>query len=278
MRKPKSKSAPVGVIGKVLHILELLDRNPEGLPLNDIAAGTGINKSTAHRFVCHLAAENYLFRDDKGAYMLGARLARLGAGANFQATLCRICRPTLESLRAETDESVNLAVLEGAEVVYVDVLESPQMFKMVSPVGMRRPAHRTSLGKAILAHLPEGTQKEEILMSLAGMPDDGQKTIGIPRLKKEFQTIREQGFALDDEETVMGARCIGAPIFDTEGRVAGAISVSGPQVRLSKARLPFFSAAVRKAAREISWNLGNRLASHEPARERIAKPRKVVES
>lgn len=274
MRRSTSKAAPVGVIGKVLHILELLDHCPGGLQLRDIASRTGINKSTVYRFISHLEAENYLFRDDSGAYMLGARLARLGAGASFQATLCSICRPTLESLRAATDESVNLGVLEGTEIVYVDVLESPQMFKMVSPIGMRRPAHRTSLGKAILANLADGTQKEQIILSLAGMPDKGRKVISIPHLKKELRNIREQGFALDDEETVIGARCIGAPIFNTEGTVVGAISVSGPVVRLSKGRLPFFSAEVSKAAREISWHLGNRFASNVRVQNRVPKLRK----
>lgn len=274
MRKLRSKSSPVGVIGKVLQILELLDQVPGGLQLKDIAAMTGINKSTVHRFVSHLEAKNYLFRDDAGAYMLGTRLARLGAGASFHATLCRICRPALESLRAMSEETVNLAVLEGAEVVYLDVLESPQMFKMVSPVGIRRPAHRTSLGKAILANTGDSDQKEELIASLAGMPDNGQKATSIPRLKREFQTILEQGFALDDEETVIGARCIGAPIFDAEGKVVGAISVSGPVVRITKSRLPFFSAAVGKAAREISWHLGNHLLKNERKQDAVAKLRK----
>lgn len=278
MRKSQSKSAPVGVIGKVLHILELLDHTPGGLQLRDIAAMTGVNKSTAYRFVCHLEAQNYLFRDGAGAYMLGARLARLGTGAGFHATLCRICRPTLESLRTETEESVNLAVLEGTEIVYLDVLESQQVFRMVSPIGARRPAHRTSLGKAILANMADGAQKEEIIVSLAGRPDKEQKAIGIPRLKKELQSVRKQGFALDNQETVLGARCIGAPIFDSTGMVIGAISVSGPVMRVTKGRLPFFSAALVKAAREISWNLGNRLPTKEQMRNSVANQRKIVKT
>ena len=154
---------------------------------------TGINKSTVHRFLSHLEAESYLFRDAAGTYMLGARLARLGAGASFQATLCRICRPILENLRSVTDETVNLAVLEGAEIVYLDVLESQQTFKLVSPVGMRRPAHRTSLGKAILANLQDAQQKEDVISSIEAMPDGGQKAINISRLKKELLNIRAAG-------------------------------------------------------------------------------------
>ncbi len=265
MRKvmSKSKSAPVGVIGKVLRILELLDHSPYGLQLKDIAAMTGINKSTAHRFLSHLEAESYLFRDAAGTYMLGTRLARLGSGASFQGTLCRTCRPILENLRSVTGETVNLAMLEGTKIVYLDVLESQQTFKYVSPVGMRRPAHRTSLGKAILANLPDAQQKEEVISSIEATPDDGQKAINVSRFRKELLNICELGFALDDEESAIGARCVGAAIFDAEGKVVGGISISGPIVRLTKGRLPFFSAEVCKAAREISWRLGNRVRKGE---------------
>lgn len=273
MKKPGSKPNPVGVIKKLFQILELLDHSSEGLQLRKIALATGINKSTVHRFVSHLEADNYLFRDGTGTYMLGARLARLGAGATFYATLSRICRPTLESLRAATDETVNLAVLEGTEIVYLDVLESPQMFKMVSPVGMRRPAHRTSLGKAILANMADGAQKDEVIASFVETPEKGQKATSVPRLRREIQNIRMQGFALDDEETVIGARCIGAPIFGADGKVVGAISVSGPVVRMTKTRLPFFLAAVGKAVREISWHLGNQTPQKsERARNVVRKP------
>lgn len=276
MRRQGSKSSPVGVIGKVLRILELLDQYPGGLQSKDIAAMTKINKSTAHRFLSHLQAENYLFRDSAGVYMLGTKLARLGAGPSFHATLCRICRPTLEGLRTATDETVNLAVLEGAEIVYVDVLESQQTFKMVSPAGMRRLAHRTSLGKAILANMEDSLQKEEIISLFAEMPDKGQKAISASRFKKELMNIRERGFSLDDEESVIGARCIGSAIVDAEGAVVGAISVSGPVVRITKGRLPFYSTVVSKAAREISWRLGHRLLKGERVLNSVAEYPKTL--
>lgn len=266
MRKLKAKSAPVGVIGKVFRILELLDHSQYGLQLREIAAKTGINKSTAHRFLRHLEAESYLFRDTAGTYMLGARLARLGTGVSFQTTLCRICRPTLESLRSVTNETVNLAVLDGAEILYMDVLESQQMFRFVSPVGTRRPAHCTSLGKAMIAHMEDERQKAEIVSSIQAMPSTDRKASSISRLERELKQICERGFSFDDEEVVAGARCIGAAIFGAEGSVVGSISVSGPVTRMTKERLPFFSAEVCKAAREISWRLGHRTWKGERAK------------
>ena len=260
MRTPRSKSAPVGVIGKVLRILELLNHSPNGLQLREIATKTEINKSTAHRFLSHLEAEGYLFRDEVGTYMLGVRLARLGTGVGFQAMLCRICRPILESLRSVTDETVNLAVLDGAQIVYLDVLESQNTFRLASPVGMRRPAVCTSLGKAIIANLEDAWRKEEILSSIQAEPSTARRAGRISKLRKELGQICEQGFSLDDEESVTGARCVGAAVFGADDIVVAGISVSAPVVRMTRARLPFFSTEVCKAAREISRRLGHRIS------------------
>jgi DNA-binding IclR family transcriptional regulator len=270
MRTRKSKSAPVGVIGKVLRVLELLDQSPAGLQLKEVAAKTGINKSTVHRFLTHLEAEAYLFRDAEGTYMLGPKLVRLGSGVNFQATLCNISRPILEKLRKTTDETVNLAMLDGFSVLYLDVLESFHTFRLVSQIGMRRTLYCTSLGKAILANMDDERRKEEIFASIQFDAHTARTLTSIARLKKDLIQTREQGFSLDDEEAVVGARCIGAAIYGSDGKVVGAISVSGPISRVSKERLPFFSSEISKAAHEISWRLGYR----PPKKERQSRDTK----
>jgi DNA-binding IclR family transcriptional regulator len=276
MRTKKRKSAPVGVIGKVLRILELLDQTSTGLPLKDIAAKTGINKSTVHRFVSHLEAEAYLYRDATGTYMLGPKLVRLGSGVNFQATLANICHPTLEKLREVTDETVNLAVLDGASILYLDVLESFHTFRLASQVGMRRPLHCTSLGKAILANMDNERKQEQILSSIQFSADTSRTLGSIARLKKDLAQTRLQGFALDDEEAQEGARCIGAAIYGPDAQVLGAISVSGPVSRVSKERLPFFSAEITKAAREISWRLGYRVPKAERRSPKAVRTKRAV--
>jgi DNA-binding IclR family transcriptional regulator len=278
MRTKKSKSAPVGVIGKVLRILELLDQAPAGLQLKDVAAKTGINKSTVHRFVSHLESEAYLFRDGAGTYMLGPKLVRLGSGVNFHATLANICHPTLEKLRQITDETVNLAVLDGASVLYLDVLESLHNFRLVSQVGMRRELYCTSLGKAILANLDDERELQEILSSIKFNPDTVHTLGTVARLKKDLLQTRAQGFALDDEEAVVGARCIGAAIYGPDGKVLGAISVSGPVSRVSKERLPFFCAEITKAGREISWRLGDRVPKADRHSPKPVQTKRVTQS
>jgi DNA-binding IclR family transcriptional regulator len=258
MRTRKSKSAPVGVIGKVLRILELLDCSPHGLQPSEISVKTGINKSTAHRFLIHLESEGYLFRDVAGAYMLGPKLARMGSGLSFQTTLCKICRPTLESLRAATDETVNLAVLDGLEILNLDVLESQNSIRLAFTVGARHAVHCTALGKAILANMDDEQRREEILSSIDFFSYTPKTVTTIARLRKDLARVREEGYSLDDEEAMTGARCLGAVIFDAHRKVVGAISISGPVARVTKKRLPFFSAAVCEAAAEISSHLGYR--------------------
>jgi IclR family acetate operon transcriptional repressor len=260
MATKKMKSAPVGVIEKVLVILELLDRSPGGLKLREIADQSKLNKSTAHRFLSHLEAQKYLFRDDSGTYMIGPKLTKLGTGINFHATLAKICRRVLENLRTVTGETVNLAVLDGFEVLYIDVLETGHTFRLVSGVGTRRPFYCTSLGKAILANIDDDLKREELFAAIRFDPVTPRTITNLTRLKKQLAVIRKQGFALDDEEAVAGIRCLGAAVLDPKGDVLGAISVSGPVVRVTTAKLPLFTEEICRAAREITWLLGNSTA------------------
>ncbi|GAC1415292.1 MAG: IclR family transcriptional regulator [Acidobacteriaceae bacterium] len=280
MRTKKLKSARVGVIGKVLRILELLDRSRDGLHLKEISEQSGLNKSTAHRFLTHLEVEGYLFRDTVGKYMLGPKLVRMGGGTSFQATLCKIAHPILEQLRTFTGETVNLAVLDGVDVLYLDVLQSLHTFRLATEVGARRPIQSTSLGKAMLAHLSELSLQEEIISHIVFAPTTSKGIGDVTKLRKDLAKTKSRGFSLDDEEAVTGARCIGAAIFDGDGRVIGGISVSGPVVRVTRAQVPPFSAAICSAAREISWKLGYKGANETEAvpLDRVPAPAPLVRS
>ena len=251
IRARQSKSAPVGVVGKVLRILEALHGSPTGLQLREIAQQTGVNKSTAYRFLAHLESEGYLFREDGGAYVVGPKLARLGSGISFHATLRKVSRPVLASLLKATKETVNLGVMDGHDVLYLDVLESPHTFRMVSQPGMHRPLNCTALGKAILAFLP-AEQREEILPTLVLTRLTPHTITNLLRLRRELARIAQQGFALDDQETDLGAWCVAAPILDESGKVAGAISVSGPVTRISREKAQAYAVAVKKGGRAIS--------------------------
>jgi len=257
IRARESKSAPVGVVSKVLRILEALDRSPAGLQLREIANQTGINKSTAYRFLAHLENEDYLFRDNGGAYIVGPKLARLGSGISYQATLRKVSRPVLTLIWQSTRETVNLGVLEGHDVLYLDVMESPHSFRMASQPGMRRPLNCTALGKAILAFLPM-EQRDEILPSLIYERFTQHTISNTARLLKDLGRTAERGYSIDNQETNLGAICVAAPILDESGKVTAAISISGPITRIGRERLRALAVAVRKGARQISAGINQR--------------------
>ena len=255
MRTRKSTSAPVGVLTKVLAIFDLLDNSPNGLQLRYIAEQTKLNKSTAYRFLAHLEKAGYLVRDDNGAYLLGPRLARLGSGSAYQSTICKVSRPVLEALWRESGETVNLGALDSREVLYLDVLESPHSFRLVSKVGMRRPLHCTGLGKVILAWQTTSFRNE--LLAVAKLEKlTVHSIVRLADLIEEIGRVRRRGYAIDNEEVELGARCVAAPILDSSRSVVAGVSVSGPVTRMSRNRTSAIAQSVKKAALEISLRLG----------------------
>ena len=260
LRVRNPKSADVGVLGKVLKILETLQSFPSGADLKQVSQETGINKSTAYRFLAHLERAGYVLRDDTGAYVIGVKLLQLGARANRQGLLQKISRPTLQELWKATGESVNLAVLDGGAVLYVAVLESPHEFRLVSSVGLRRPLHSTALGKALAAFLSL-EDREALLGSLSFKASTPHTIANLADFEKELERVRRQGYAVDNEEAFLGARCIAAPILNSSQEAVAAISVASPSTRLSVDKIPLFAAAVKEAARTISGRLGFQNAS-----------------
>jgi DNA-binding IclR family transcriptional regulator len=251
----RSSSAPVGVLTKVLKIFDLLDCSPGGLQLRNIAEDTGLNKSTAYRFLAHLEREGYLVRDLTGAYLIGPRLMRLGANSTYQATISKLGRPVLETLRRQTGETVNLGVLDSGEVLYLDVLESPHHFRLSSQMGMRRPVNCTALGKAMLAWLPPSS-RDELLANVRMEKRTPQSIVQPGDLLVELGRVQRRGYALDNEEVEPGACCVAAPIFDSSTLIAASVSVSGPVTRMNRNRISEMAKAVKEAADEISRRLG----------------------
>lgn len=242
------------MVGKVVQILDRLDQAPGGLLLREIVSATNINKSTAYRFLSHLENVGYVFRDSDGYYMVGPRLAKLGNGGTYQATLCRASAGILEKLREETGESVNLAVLDRNEILYLSVFESQHTFRMVSEVGTRRPLYCTALGKAILAHLPPAQQRK-LIAATTFQKLTPQTIASEEELNRDLVRIHKRGFALDDQEAVTGARCIAVAIVNWEQKIIGGISVSGPVVRVTKKHVVDFADKLRMAAAEIAQRL-----------------------
>lgn len=253
MKGPR-KSKPVGVLTKTFRIIEALRNSGSPLTLKEISEQTAINKSTALRFLTHLETERYVTRDSRRGYSVGDKLRQLGARPTFHVNLLEAARAPLRELWRITQETVNLGVLEGLEVVYLDCLESPQSFRLVANAGTRAVAYRTALGKAMLAHLAAERRKTilESFVFQAFTP----KTITSPeRLRSELEKVRKRGYAIDEEESVIGVRCIAAPVLNAEEEAIAAVSISGPTARMTSDKLPEFAAAIRAAAQQISSRL-----------------------
>jgi DNA-binding IclR family transcriptional regulator len=268
--KSSSGAAPVGVISKVLLILEALQGSSAGLGLKAICDLTGVHKSTAHRFLKHLERERYLIRTEAGTYLIGPRLSQMSTRGNEGATLQAVARPILGELWKSTQETVNLAVFDQGTVLYVDVIESPHEFRLSSRVGARRSLHVTALGKALAAFLP-AERRENVLSTITFQPATPRTISNLLQFRQELEKIRHQGYAVDDEEAVQGARCVSAPILNSDREPIAAISVSGPVTRVSPNQVAALAEAVCAAARAISAAMGFSQSGQETRKHPIGK-------
>ncbi|HWF92882.1 MAG TPA: IclR family transcriptional regulator [Terriglobales bacterium] len=254
-RTPKCPSGSVGVISKVLLILEALQNSPVGLGLKGVCDATSINKSTAHRFLKHLEREEYLLRTPGGVYLIGPRLAQMSACARPGTSLQAAARPILSNLWRSTHETVNLGVLDHGSVFYVDVMESPHEFRLVSRIGTRRPLHVTGLGKVLTAFLPSN-EYERTLSGIGFQRLTSKSISNTNQLRAELGKVRRQGYAVDNEEALLGCRCVSAPIINNDKVAIGALSVAGPVTRMSQARVPALAKEVKAAAKAVSIAMG----------------------
>jgi IclR family transcriptional regulator, KDG regulon repressor len=258
---PKGKtdsSSPykVQVLDRSLAIIDALANARDDASLAELAEKVKLHKSTVHRLTSILERHGILERDTRsGRYRLGLRLFELGNIAMGRFDIRDRAHPHLEKLLYEVDETVHLCALEAGEVLYLDKIEPVRSVRMASRIGRRNPAHCTSVGKAILAFLPE-SEADDILRQ-HGLKRLTPKTITTPaELKADLKLIRDRGYAIDNEENEESVRCIGAPVLDHNGRPIAAISISAPSFRLPLDKVPTVAASVCRAALALSKESG----------------------
>jgi IclR family KDG regulon transcriptional repressor len=227
------------------------------LGVTELARRLGLGKSTVHRLLATLTAERILEHDPAtGTYRLGLTMWELGARVSVHRVLHDAAATVIEELRNATKETVQVAVLDGREVVYVERLESPHMLRIFGRVGHRNWAHCTSTGKVLLAFLPE--RRRDALLE-GWLPErKTDATICDPgRLRAELDRVRAQGWAENIGESEPGAASVAAPVRNARGDVIAAVSVAGPTMRVNGDTLRrFFRASVTQAADAISDQLG----------------------
>jgi DNA-binding IclR family transcriptional regulator len=216
----------VQAIARAAAVLRALESSPGGLGLGEVAAAVDLPKSTVHRLVAALAEEDLVAQEPGGKVRLGGGIARLAA-AGREALSDRL-RPVLLDLRRELEETVDLAVLDGGGVRFVDQLPAPQRLRATSAVGEVFPLHCTANGKALLAAMPE---EQALALLPERLPRLTPNTIvSRQKLRSELARVRDAGVAFDREEHTEGICAVGAAILDSTGPVA-AISVPIPAQR-----------------------------------------------
>jgi IclR family acetate operon transcriptional repressor len=256
-RRPREAASSDGAysiraVQRVCDLLDLLQLEPEGTSLARAAEVTKLPKSSVFRYLATLEERRYVERDDAtGNYRLGLALLPMQAG---QADLLtRSARPYLEQLQREFGETANLGLLDGHRVVYLDIVESEHAMRLAARPGDHDPLHATALGKAIAAELPD--DRVRAILRAEGMPRRTENTITTQReYFAALDEVRERGYALDNAETEVGARCVAVSV--PIDRVHLAISVSGPAARVTPEVVPKVATRLRDVATRLASELG----------------------
>lgn len=240
---------------KALDILECIAMAEQPLSAAEVAKLCNLSRPTAYRLICTLAARGYAAQEDATRYRLGTQALSLSQNLLDSLDLPELARSHLRHLSDITNETTYLSMLDGHEILYVGKAESSQSLRTNTKIGSRNMLHCSSMGKAILAFLPESDQIR-LIERLELVANTNNTITDQAALIEHLATIRAQKFAIDNEESEDGIRCVGAPIFDHTGHVFAAISVSGPAYRLPISRLIALSSLVLDTAKTISGRLG----------------------
>ena len=245
---------------RVVRVLDALGGAPEGLGVSDVARTLDVHRSTASRLLGTLATDGMVERDPiTQRYRLGARIVGLAATAVARLPVVSQARPELEQLSASTSETVNLAILDGFHVVYVDQVTPAQTVVMASWVGRRSPVHASSSGKVLLAWGHPRARQALFRRRLEALTD---RTITDPdELRRVLDDIRRRGYASSNGELESGLLTIAAPVL-VEGTAVAAVSISGPGYRLPARDLPGLGRRLVEAAAAVANRMTGRTTSH----------------
>ncbi|MCY0864576.1 MAG: IclR family transcriptional regulator [Sulfobacillus sp.] len=242
-------------VERAFRLLEKLVMHTE-MSLGQLAEAAGMHKSTAYRLLHTLMELGYVEQDgDQGSYRVGIRLVEMGGLATRSWPLHRAAEPVMDRLAEALGEAVNLAVEDGLDMVYVATIDAYNLLRMQLNVGRRAPLHCTAVGKVMLAFRPELLRRLQTVHPQLRRYTPHTLT-DWAALEAELASVREVGFAVDDEEQEVGARCVAAPIVDHRNRIVASIGISAPTARLSRERAVEVGPDIIEAARQVSERLG----------------------
>jgi IclR family transcriptional regulator, KDG regulon repressor len=245
----------VRAVERALDILLCFTHEEPTRSLTQIAEAIHMSKTTVHRLLATLENKRFITRDKAtGLYRLGFRFIEMASLVLQDVELHRWAHPYLQRLSAEYGETVDLSILDGSHVIYLEVIESRQRVKLAAAVGQRLPAFYTASGKALLAFLPEEQARKIIADNLAESNDHSNASV--EDMVADLRVTAERGYAISEQEYEEDINAVAAPIFDVENHPIASIAIVGPSFRLSKDRLPALGESLRKMTQVISSEVG----------------------
>lgn len=246
------KTPSVPALERGLAILELVVKSRTGLTFSQIARRVDFPKSSTHCLLLTLDREGFLRRSgNAGRYVCGPRLAHIAHWALDGAAIRERAAPILRELSVRFGMTVHMAIFEDDQVILIAKAALPGARGVSTWMGKRLDLHCTSLGKCLAAYLPEA--EVERLTRERGLFRHNENTIiSLSRLKLELERTRQLGYAIDDEEEELGVRCVGVPLFVTDGSVTAALSVTGTTESINSDNSPAIVEALKSSARQIS--------------------------
>ena len=248
------------IIQAVSHALDLLEQfhgDVDELGVTELSKRLKLHKNNVFRLLATLESRGYIEQNKATEnYRLGLKSLELGQTFIKQMGLLRQAKPILEKLVAECNETSYVAIFKEGYIVYLDVVETDLTVRVVSRVGSRLPAYCTAAGKVHLAFMAD--EEVEAVLPLGELKQYSTNTLtDREALKQELRKVAEQGYAIDNEELDLGVRCVAVPIRDYTRRIVGAVSVSGPSMRLNDERIEKeLVPLVTQAGEELSTRLG----------------------
>jgi IclR family KDG regulon transcriptional repressor len=258
------KQKLIPAVDRTLDILELLANKQNELSFTELSSSLNIPKPSLSRLLSNLQQRGYVNRNPvTRKYQLTLKLLTLSDRLLDKLDLREKAKASIQKLMERSKETVELAILDDKEMVYIDKLESYESIRLVARIGSRYSTlHPTAVGKVFLAYMPE--EDSECIIREKGLKKFTENTItDVERLREELKEIQTKGYAFDDQEVRLGIRRIAAPIFNHSKKMAGVIGIAGPTFRMRRGRREELAKMVTQAAKEISNELGWRKAEND---------------
>ena len=256
--KTGATTAHVQSLTRGLSILECLAKSEGGLTLTDIAHRVTLPTSTTHRLLTTMERMRYVYQaGNLGLWYIGLQAFTVGSSFLASRDFAAQSHAYMRRLMEQAGETANLAILDGTEAVFIDQIQCHETMRTIVRLGSRVPLHASGVGKAIFASLPD--EQIDAILKVKGLPRITANTITVPEtMWATVRVIRQRGWSFDDEEHLVGTRCVAASVYDEHAEPLGAISLAGPVSRLTDERIRQLGPIVAHVAEEITRRLGGR--------------------